>query len=91
MALERHSPARLIAHTSPFPHSSNLRAPTPLPPGIGPCSTNSYILAPALVEPRLVAKASALMALSHQVSHLLGLGLAVVLAIVLYGNISGDL
>jgi len=41
--------------------------PPPATPLDAPCSTNSYILAPSLVQPKLAGKASALMALSHQV------------------------
>lgn len=55
------------------------------------CSTMSYILAPSLVAPRVCTKASALMALTYQVAHILGLVLATGLALALYGDISGEL
>jgi hypothetical protein len=51
----------------------------------------SYILAPSLVDSSRSTKASALMALVHQTSHILGLALAIGLALALYGDISGDL
>lgn len=54
-------------------------------------STMSYILAPSLVPPRSCTKASALMALTYQVAHILGLVIAIVLALWLYGDISGGL
>ncbi len=55
------------------------------------CSTNSYILAPSLVEAKHVSKASSLMALAHQLAHILGLMAAVALALLMYGDITGDL
>lgn len=55
------------------------------------CSTMSYILAPSLVAPRVCTKASALMALTYQVAHIVGLVLATGLALALYGDIAGEL
>jgi hypothetical protein len=51
----------------------------------------SYILAPSLVAPRVCTKASALMALTYQVAHILGLVLATGIALALYGDIAGEL
>jgi len=51
----------------------------------------SYILAPSLVPPKVCTKASALMALCYQTAHILGLVIAVALALALYGDISGSL
>eukprot|EP00879_Flechtneria_rotunda_P012598 GHRR01013155.1.p1 GENE.GHRR01013155.1~~GHRR01013155.1.p1 ORF type:complete len:404 (+),score=171.24 GHRR01013155.1:43-1212(+) len=59
--------------------------------GGGYLNTMSYILAPSLVPPRVCTKASALMALTYQVAHILGLVLATGLTLVLYGDISGAL
>lgn len=59
--------------------------------GGGYVNTMSYILAPSLVDSSRSTKASALMALVHQTSHILGLALAIGLALALYGDISGDL
>jgi predicted MFS family arabinose efflux permease len=50
-----------------------------------------YILAPALVPPRHCTKASALMVIAYKASHILGLGIAIGLALWLYGDISGAL
>lgn len=50
---------------------------------------SSNILAPSLVETKLVARASAILALTFQVAHFAGLLLAVFLAFVLYGNLVG--
>lgn len=55
------------------------------------CSTMSYILAPSLVAPRVCTKASAVMALTYQIAHILGLVIATGLAIALYGDIAGEL
>jgi hypothetical protein len=51
----------------------------------------SYILAPSLVAPRVCTKASAVMALTYQIAHILGLVIATGLAIALYGDIAGEL
>ena len=63
----------------------------PCPPSCCSCSTMSYILAPSLVAPRVCTKASALMALTYQVAHILGLVVATGLALALYGDIAGGL
>ncbi|KAF5836509.1 hypothetical protein DUNSADRAFT_5840 [Dunaliella salina] len=55
----------------------------------GYINTSSNILAPSLVDTELVGRASALLALSFQVAHFVGLLLAVMLAYVLYGDIVG--
>ncbi|KIY91967.1 hypothetical protein MNEG_15996 [Monoraphidium neglectum] len=53
--------------------------------------TISYILAPGLVHPRRCTKASALMALTYQTAHIIGLVAATGIALVMYGDIAGDL
>lgn len=50
-----------------------------------------YILAPALVPPKHCTKASALMVIAYKASHILGLAIAIGLALWLYGDISGAL
>jgi hypothetical protein len=51
----------------------------------------SYILAPSLVPARICTKASALMALTYQIAHIMGLFIAIALALWFYGDISGGL
>lgn len=76
-------------HTTSWPppitNPNLLLSPPPV------CSTMSYILAPSLVAPRVCTKASAIMALTYQVAHILGLVLATGLALALYGDIAGEL
>eukprot|EP00195_Chlamydomonas_chlamydogama_P000047 CAMPEP_0202923636 /NCGR_PEP_ID=MMETSP1392-20130828/78554_1 /ASSEMBLY_ACC=CAM_ASM_000868 /TAXON_ID=225041 /ORGANISM="Chlamydomonas chlamydogama, Strain SAG 11-48b" /LENGTH=560 /DNA_ID=CAMNT_0049617329 /DNA_START=341 /DNA_END=2023 /DNA_ORIENTATION=+ len=55
----------------------------------GYVNTSANILAPAMVEPHLCGRASALMALAFQVAHFAGLVLAAVLVFVLYGDVAG--
>ncbi|KAI8473156.1 MAG: hypothetical protein J3K34DRAFT_457449 [Monoraphidium minutum] len=57
----------------------------------GYVNTISYILAPSLVHPKRCTKASALMALTYQIAHIVGLVLATGIALALYGDIAGDL
>ncbi|GBF88674.1 MFS general substrate transporter [Raphidocelis subcapitata] len=57
----------------------------------GYVNTISYILAPGLVPPKRATKASALMALTYQVAHIVGLVCATAIALFLFGDISGDL
>ncbi|KAF8061140.1 hypothetical protein HT031_004601 [Scenedesmus sp. PABB004] len=57
----------------------------------GYINTLAYIIAPGLVPPAAVPAASALMAFTHQVAHILGLAAATGLALALYGDISGSL
>ncbi|WIA44094.1 hypothetical protein OEZ86_010446 [Tetradesmus obliquus] len=59
--------------------------------GGGYINTMSYILAPSLVPPRICTKASATMALTYQIAHILGLCIAIGIALGLYGDIAGGL
>ncbi|WIA44093.1 hypothetical protein OEZ86_010446 [Tetradesmus obliquus] len=59
--------------------------------GGGYINTMGYILAPALVPPKHCTKASALMVIAYKASHILGLAIAIGLALWLYGDISGAL
>jgi hypothetical protein len=55
----------------------------------GYVNTNSYILAPGMVPERRAARASAMMALTYQAAHFLGLLLALLLATVMYSKSGG--
>lgn len=68
--------------------SNTLKSPESPP---SPPSTISYILAPGLVPPKRCTKASAIMALTYQIAHIVGLVLATGIALWLYGDIAGDL
>ena len=48
-------------------------------------------MAPGLVPPKRTTKASALMALTYQAAHIVGLVVATGVAVGLYGDISGGL
>jgi hypothetical protein len=55
----------------------------------GYVNTNSYILAPGMVPASRAGRASAMMALTYQVAHFLGLLLALLLAAVMYEGSAG--
>jgi hypothetical protein len=55
----------------------------------GYVNTNSYILAPGMVPASRAGRASALMALTYQAAHLLGLLLALLLVTVMYEGSGG--
>lgn len=57
----------------------------------GYINTISYIMAPGLVPPKRATKASALMALTYQIAHIVGLICATGIALWIYGDIAGDL
>ncbi|KAK9817758.1 hypothetical protein WJX72_001709 [[Myrmecia] bisecta] len=53
----------------------------------GVINTNAYVVAPQCVAPQLKAGAAGLMALASQVAHCVGLGLAVLVAVLVFGGI----
>lgn len=89
IAIHSHSTYHVTHFDGPIILTLRVLGPTSVK--LSCASTMSYILAPSLVPPRICTKASALMALTYQVAHILGLMIAIALALALYGNIAGGL
>ncbi len=65
-----------------------IRAPfLQFPPACRYINTMANMLAPRLVQPHLKATAAGLMAITYQTAHFLGLVIATMAAILLYGDI----